>query len=304
MLTDKTDATSTNSGSHLSHSFVFEPDRNNGSYEIPSKPPGPDNAQVDETLIINPRLGVISRDVDDEVTMILNWQPGFTSIPRTMGMFSMTCTIFKRQETVTTPGLDTETGYGHSSMPDQHPELDYYEMPTSLIIDLVDATKDVDGNGETIRQALDLSTYRSQSDNKAIETYSSLLHVLHGRIGSRLLTLIKDRIKTYHGEKHERFQGHELYSDISWGAFPDTTSARKDTTNNVQGQHTWKVSDDEIRDLVEIYQTNPELPNTILLRYLGSDKISILRYLKDEEDTMYRCKLSSMDKLENTGKHE
>ena len=35
-----------------------------------------------------------------------------------------------------------------------------------------------------------------------------------------------------------------------------------------------------------------------------SDKISILRYLKDEVDTMYRCKLPSMDKLENTGKHE
>ena len=34
------------------------------------------------------------------------------------------------------------------------------------------------------------------------------------------------------------------------------------------------------------------------------DKISILRYLEDEEDTMYRCKLSSMDKLENTGKRE
>ena len=29
------------------------------------------------------------------------------------------------------------------------------------------------------------------------------------------------------------------------------------------------------------------------------DKISILRYLKDEEDMMYPCKLSSMDKLEN-----
>ena len=35
-----------------------------------------------------------------------------------------------------------------------------------------------------------------------------------------------------------------------------------------------------------------------------ADKISILRYLKDEEDTIYRCKLSSMDTLENTGKHE
>ena len=34
------------------------------------------------------------------------------------------------------------------------------------------------------------------------------------------------------------------------------------------------------------------------------DKISILRYLKDDEDTMHRCKLSSMDKLENTGKCE
>ena len=34
------------------------------------------------------------------------------------------------------------------------------------------------------------------------------------------------------------------------------------------------------------------------------DKISILRDLKDEEDTMCRCKLSSMDTLENTGKHE
>ena len=46
----------------------------------------------------------------------------------------------------------------------------------------------------------------------------------------------------------------------------------------------------------------------IILEVFGefavSDKISILRYLKDEEDTIYRCKLSSMDKLENTGKHE
>ena len=48
--------------------FVFEPDRNNGSYEIPSEPPGPDNAQGDETLVINPKLGVITKDVDDEVT--------------------------------------------------------------------------------------------------------------------------------------------------------------------------------------------------------------------------------------------
>ena len=38
--------------------------------------------------------------------------------------------------------------------------------------------------------------------------------------------------------------------------------------------------------------------------FVEGDKISILRYLKDEEDTMHRCKLSSMDKLENTGKHE
>ena len=36
----------------------------------------------------------------------------------------------------------------------------------------------------------------------------------------------------------------------------------------------------------------------------NADKISILRYLKDEEDTICRCKLSSMDTLENTGKHE
>ena len=35
-----------------------------------------------------------------------------------------------------------------------------------------------------------------------------------------------------------------------------------------------------------------------------SDKISILRYLKDDEDTMQRCILSSMNKIENTGKHE
>ena len=41
---------------------------------------------------------------------------------------------------------------------------------------------------------------------------------------------------------------------------------------------------------------------SVLLQIL--DKISILRYLEDEEATMYRCKLSSMDKLENTGKHE
>ena len=56
MLTDKTDATKTKSESHLSDSFVFEPDRNNGSYEILSEPPGPDHAQVDETLVINPKL--------------------------------------------------------------------------------------------------------------------------------------------------------------------------------------------------------------------------------------------------------
>ena len=102
MLPDKTDATRTKSGSHLSNSFVFEPDRNNGSYEITSEPPGPDNAQVDETLVINPRLGMIARDVDGEVTMILNWRPGSTSIPRTMELFSMACTNFKKQETVMT----------------------------------------------------------------------------------------------------------------------------------------------------------------------------------------------------------
>jgi len=176
-------------------------------------------------------------------------------------------------------------------------------MSTSLIIDL-DDTKDVDDNDETLRQPPDLSTYRSQSDNKDIEAYNSIL--LHSKISSRLLTLIKDRIKTYHGEKHERIQGLEPYKDISWGAFQDTTLAGQDTTDNVQRQPTWKVSDNDIRDLVEIYQTNPKLPNTILLtpRYLGSDKISILRYLKDDEDMMHRCKLSSMDKLENTGKHE
>ena len=35
------------------------------------------------------------------------------------------------------------------------------------------------------------------------------------------------------------------------------------------------------------------------------DKITILRYLEDdEEDMMNRCKLSYMDKLENTEKRE
>ena len=108
MLPDKTDATRTMSRSHLSSPFVFEPDRNNGSYEIPSEPPGPDNAQVDETLVINPRLGMITRDVNGEVTMILNWQSGFTSIPRTMEMFAMACTYLKKQETITAPGTQRQ----------------------------------------------------------------------------------------------------------------------------------------------------------------------------------------------------
>ena len=161
MLPDKTDATRTKSRSHLSNSFVFEPDRNNGSYEIPSEPAGPDNAQVEETLVINPRLGVIPKDVEDKVKMFLNWQPGFISTPRRMGMFSMTCTDFRKHETVTTPGTDTETGYGRFLIPNQHLEIGYYEMSTSLIIDL-DDTKDVDDNDETLRQPTDLSTYRFQ----------------------------------------------------------------------------------------------------------------------------------------------
>ena len=127
-------------------------------------------------------------------------------------------------------------------MPDQHPEFDYYEMPISLIINPIDDTKDVDDNDETIRRAPVLHTHRYQSDDKDIETYSS---ILHGRIDSRILTSIKGHIRRDHGGKHERFQGHEPYKDISWGAFQDPTLARKDTTDNVQGQHTWKVSDDE-----------------------------------------------------------
>ena len=96
-----------------------------------------------------------------------------------------------------------------------------------------------------------------------------------------------NRIRIYRGEhvKTLRWRGRVL---------PD----------NVQRRPTWTVSNDDIRDLVEFYQTNSKLPDTILLRYLGSDKISILRYLKDDEDTMHRCILSSMDKIENTGKRE
>ena len=112
----------------------------------------------------------------------------------------------------------------------------------SQIIDL-DDTKDVDDNYETLRQPPDLSTYRSQSNDKDIETCNS---IRHSKISSRLLTLIKDRIKTYHGEKHKRIQGLEPYKDISRGAFQDTTSAWKDTTDNVQMQPTWKVSYDDI----------------------------------------------------------
>ena len=107
MLTDKSDKTRTQSESHLSNSFVFEPDRNDGSYEIPSEPPGPDNAQVDETSVNNPKLGVITRDVGNEVTMTLDWQPGFNSSPGMMGMF----TDFRKHETVSTPETDAESDY-------------------------------------------------------------------------------------------------------------------------------------------------------------------------------------------------
>ena len=94
-------------------------------------------------------------------------------------------------------------------------------MSTSLIIDL-DDTKDMGDNVETLRQPTDLSTYRSQSNNKDIEMYNG---ILHSKISSCLLTLIKDRIKTYHGEKHERIQGLDPYKDISRGALQDTTLA-------------------------------------------------------------------------------
>ena len=122
-VSDATTATRTKSESRLPNSFVFEPDRNNGSYEIPSEPPGPGHDQVDETIVTTTRLSVIPKDVDDEVNMFLNWQPGFISIPRTMGLFSMICTAFRKHETVTTPGTDTETGYGRSLITNEHSEV-------------------------------------------------------------------------------------------------------------------------------------------------------------------------------------
>ena len=93
-----------------------------------------------------------------------------------MGLLPVICTDFRNHETITAPGTDTETSYGCFLIPNQPSEIGYYEMSTSLIIDL-DDIKDVDDNDETLRQPTDLSTYRSQSrNNKDIEMYNGILH--------------------------------------------------------------------------------------------------------------------------------
>ena len=117
--------------------------------------------------------------------------------------------------------------------------------------------------------------------------------------------MIKDHIKTDHGEKYERIQDLEPYKDISWGALQDTMFAWKDPTDNIQTLTMRKDSENNIRGLAEFYQTNSKLPDTILLRYLGSDKISILGHLANEEDTAHGRRFSYIDKMEKPeNKHE
>ena len=92
-MSDKTIVTSTESEPHLSTSIVCDSDSNDGFYEIPSEPPGPDYAQTiiaindddetDETTVIPSRFGVTSNDNEVGVGMFLSQQPGFEFMPST-----------------------------------------------------------------------------------------------------------------------------------------------------------------------------------------------------------------------------
>ena len=82
-IPDKTTVTGTGSETtHLSNSIVFDPDDNEGIYEIPSKPPRLrhaqtvraiyDNNEADETPDVPSRLGLNSNDNDDGVDVFLS----------------------------------------------------------------------------------------------------------------------------------------------------------------------------------------------------------------------------------------
>ena len=107
------------------------------------------------------------------------------------------------------------------------------------------------------------------------------------KISSRLSTLIEDYINTDPGEKYKKIQALELYRDNSWGALQGTTFGWKDRPDTSRALTAWKDPADNIRALTEFYQPSSKLLVTILLRYLGSDKISILGHVESDETTIH-----------------
>ena len=91
MILDKTIVNGTESEPHLSTLIVFDPDGDDGIYEIPSDPPGPGHAQTvtafcdddedNKTTGVPSRLGLNLSDNDDGVDVVLSRHPGPGFIP-------------------------------------------------------------------------------------------------------------------------------------------------------------------------------------------------------------------------------
>ena len=91
MIPDKPITNGIWSEPHLSTSIVFDPDGDDGIYEIPSDPPGPGHAQTvtafcddnedNKTTGVPSRLGLNLSDNDDGVDVVLSRHPGPGFIP-------------------------------------------------------------------------------------------------------------------------------------------------------------------------------------------------------------------------------
>ena len=219
----------------MSTSIAFDPDGDDGIYEIPSEPPGPCHAQTvtaicdgdeaDDTPDMPSIHGLNSNDNDDGVDVFLSGQPGLGFIPSKTRWFTLIGTDLDNGEIVDIPSKPPEPGSGLVKIPSKPPEPG---SEPSTIINL----NNIDGIDEILYQASYLGSYRFHSTNNDIEISTGMLY---NKISSLLSVLIEDYIKKDHEEKCKRIHGLESYRDSSWGALVrGTTFAWKDPTHTIQ----------------------------------------------------------------------